>query len=197
MIEPGQFQVNEAWIAFKLNDTPVSTEEDGDFNVLALMDVASCYILGTEFVSTNLTEPSELESRRLIGSGYLQNHEFAKKLFIPTNLVADSLCVEAERHGIAVIHVPEDDVRIVLAFQTNERYYLTDPVHGIPTTENGDESAGKRRLWRSAKRVGPIGRVYYDFCYCDKRFYLETSPSETLGVVVEVPEKDVKKISSC
>ncbi len=59
MIEPSQFQVNEAWIAFKLNDAPTLTEEDGDFNVLALMDVASCYILGTEFVSTGLAEPSE------------------------------------------------------------------------------------------------------------------------------------------
>ena len=59
MIEPSQFQVNEAWIAFKLYDAPISTEEDGDFNVLALMDVASCYILGTEFVSTGSAEPSE------------------------------------------------------------------------------------------------------------------------------------------
>jgi len=59
VIEPSQFQVNEAWIAFKLYDAPISTEEDGDFNVLALMDVASCYILGTEFVSTGSAEPSE------------------------------------------------------------------------------------------------------------------------------------------
>ena len=114
MIEPSQFHVNEAWIAFKLNDAPISTEEDGDFNVLALMDVASCYILGTEFVSTSSAESSELESKRLIGSGYSQKHQLPKKLFIPANLVADSLCVEAERHGIAVVHVPEEQLLVCI-----------------------------------------------------------------------------------
>ena len=113
VIEPSQFQVSEAWIAFKLNDAPILTE-DGDFNVLALMDVASCYILGTEFVSTSSVESSESESNRLIGSGYSQKHELPKKLFIPTNLVADSLCVEAERHGIAVVHVPEEQLLVCI-----------------------------------------------------------------------------------
>ncbi len=61
MYNPSQFQINEAWIAFKLNDAPVSTSADGDFNVLALMDAASCFILGTEFVRANSKEPSQLE----------------------------------------------------------------------------------------------------------------------------------------
>ncbi len=46
--QPNQFQPNETWIAFKLNDAPVFTGADGDFNVLALMDAASCFILSTE-----------------------------------------------------------------------------------------------------------------------------------------------------
>ena len=115
MIEPGQFQVSEASIVFKLNDAPVSTEEDGDFNVLAIMDVASCYILGAEFVSTGSAEPSELESKRLIWSGGSQKHELPRKLFIPTNLAADSLCVEAERHGIAVLRVPEEQLLVCIS----------------------------------------------------------------------------------
>jgi len=114
VFEPSQFQVNEAWIAFKLNDAPISTEEDGDFNVLALMDVASCYILGTEFVSTGSAEPSELESKRLISSGYSQEYPLPRKLFIPTNLAADNLCVEAERNGIAVVHVPVKDLLVCI-----------------------------------------------------------------------------------
>ena len=114
MLLPDQFEINEAWIAFKLNDAPVSTEEDGDFNVLALMDVASCYILGTEFVSTGSAGPSELESMRLISSGHSQEHPLPRKLFIPTNLAADSLCVEAEQHGIAVVHVPEKELLVCI-----------------------------------------------------------------------------------
>lgn len=50
MRHPRTFQVNEAWIVFKLNEVPVTTEEDGGFNVIALMHAASSFILGTEFV---------------------------------------------------------------------------------------------------------------------------------------------------
>ncbi|MCY1381805.1 hypothetical protein D9M69_697600 [compost metagenome] len=50
MLHPNQFTVNEAWIAFRLNDAPIQTDADGAFNCLALMDAASCFILGTEFV---------------------------------------------------------------------------------------------------------------------------------------------------
>ena len=47
MLHPNQFQVNEAWIAFKLNDEPIHAELDGDFSFLALMDAASCFILSS------------------------------------------------------------------------------------------------------------------------------------------------------
>ena len=108
MFDPSQFQVNEAWIAFKLNDAPVVTEVDGDFNVLALMDAASCMILGTEFVRADSSEPSHLESKRLLKGGYSHKQQFPKKLFIPTNQAADLLSVEAERNKIIVARVPEE-----------------------------------------------------------------------------------------
>lgn len=38
MLHPDQFHVNEAWIAFQLNDRPMHTEQDGDFDILAFMD---------------------------------------------------------------------------------------------------------------------------------------------------------------
>lgn len=112
MIEPSQFQVNDAWTAFKLNDAPVATEQDGNFNVLALMDVTSCFILGTEFVSAGSAERSALESKRLIQAGYLQKHQLPKKPFMPSNLAADSLRVEAERRGIVVARVPEQQLLV-------------------------------------------------------------------------------------
>lgn len=108
MFDPSQFQVNEAWIAFKLNAAPVVTEVDGDFNILALMDAASCMILGTEFVRADSSEPSHLESKRLLKGGYSHKQQFPKKLFIPTNQAADLLSVEAERNKIIVVRVPEE-----------------------------------------------------------------------------------------
>ena len=114
MFHPSQFQINEAWIAFKLNDAPVVTEVDGDFNVLALMDAASCMILGSEFVHASSSEPSQLESKRLLKGGHAHKQQFPKKLFIPTNLAADLLSVEAERNKIFVDRVPEEQLLIFI-----------------------------------------------------------------------------------
>ena len=111
-LHPSQFQVNEAWIAFRLNDAPVATELDGDFNVIALMDAASCMILGSEFISIGSSEPSQLEAKRLLKSGYSHKQKFPKKLFIPTNQTADLLSAEAERNKIRVGRVPEDQLLI-------------------------------------------------------------------------------------
>ena len=65
-IEPHLFSQNEAWLLFRLTEAPIRTEEDGDFNVFALMDVATGLILGMEFVEASASEPSELQSRRLL-----------------------------------------------------------------------------------------------------------------------------------
>lgn len=110
IFEPSQFQVNEAWIAFKLNDVPVATEADGDFNVIALMDAASCFILGIEFVPADAVEPSQLESKRLLLSGQSHHQMYPEKLFVPTNQAAAILSAEAEREGISVVQVSEADI---------------------------------------------------------------------------------------
>jgi len=114
VLDPSQFHVNEAWIAFRLNDAPVVTEADGDFNVLALMDAASCMILGTEFIRTDSSEPSQLESKRLLKAGHSHKQQFPKKLFIPTDQAADLLSGEAERNNIFVDRVPEDQLLIFI-----------------------------------------------------------------------------------
>jgi hypothetical protein len=68
MLHPNQFQVNEAWIAFQLNDAPIETALDGAFNCLALMDAASCFILGTEFIPATAAQPSKMQTRRLLAA---------------------------------------------------------------------------------------------------------------------------------
>jgi len=74
------------------------------------MDAASCFILGTEFVSANSTEPSQQESRRLLKAGYSHKQQYPKMIFIPTNQPAGTLSAEAERQGIAVVRVPEAEL---------------------------------------------------------------------------------------
>ena len=115
MLHPNQFEVNEAWMVFKLNDAPIRTESDGDFNCVALMDAASCFILSTTFVAANEIELSKLEARRLLEKGQAHKQELPKTLFIPSDQPADILAVEAERQGITVVRVPEDQLLLFIA----------------------------------------------------------------------------------
>ena len=110
MIHPNQFKVNEAWIAFKLNDAPIITDRDGDFNMIALMDAASCFILSTLSVSAMAEQLTELESKELLEKGWIHKQELPKTLIIPNHQVANLLQIEAERQGITVVRVPEDQL---------------------------------------------------------------------------------------
>lgn len=64
MLHPNQFQVNEAWIAFQLNDLPIETMQDGSFNCIALMDAASCFIVGDVFMATTAAATRAEAKRR-------------------------------------------------------------------------------------------------------------------------------------
>jgi len=114
VFDPNQFRVNEAWVAFKLNDARIVTVVDGDHNVIALMDAASCMILGTEFIRADSSEPSQLESRRLLKGGQSHKQQFPKKLFIPINQVADILSIEAQKNNILIVRVPEDQLSLFI-----------------------------------------------------------------------------------
>jgi len=110
VLHPNQFQVNEAWIAFKLNDAPVRTESDGDFDLIALMDAASCFILSTTLVPAIAPEPSEMEVKRLLREGQAHKQQLPKTLFVPNDQPAKVLTAEAERQRINVIRIPEDQL---------------------------------------------------------------------------------------
>ena len=114
MLHPNQFQVNEAWIAFKLNDAPIHTELDGDVDFLALMDAASCFILSSMPVTAKVAEPTQMESRRLLKKGKSHKMQLPRTLFVPAELPAQFLVAEAERIGIKVIRVEEYQLHIFI-----------------------------------------------------------------------------------
>jgi hypothetical protein len=110
VLHPSQFQVNEAWIAFKLNDAPVSTDADGDFNIVALMDAASCFIVSSGLVPLGGAGPSKVEAKRLLKEGQAHKQQRPTTLFIPTDQPARYLVSEAEHQGIKVVRVSEDQL---------------------------------------------------------------------------------------
>jgi hypothetical protein len=114
VLHPNQFQVNEAWIAFKLNDRPIHTEQDGDFDFIALMDAASCFILSSAPVPANVAELTELESRRLLLQGQERKKQFPKTLLVPSGQPAQFLAAAARRKGIEVVCVEENQLLIFI-----------------------------------------------------------------------------------
>jgi len=112
VLDPNQFNVNEAWLVFQLNDTPINTAQDGSFNAVCLMDAASCFILATAMVPTKQHEPSELEAKRLFKTAWGHKRQFPSKLFVPAGKFEATLPVQAARHGVSVFAVPERELSV-------------------------------------------------------------------------------------
>jgi hypothetical protein len=114
MLHPNQFKVNEAWLVFKLNEVPIHTELEGDFNVIALMDAASCFILGNTFAPVGEPEPSKMAVRRVIREAKAHKRQLPKTLFVPNGQFPNVLPAEAERLGIEIVRVPEDQLLVFI-----------------------------------------------------------------------------------
>ena len=111
MLHPNQFEVNETWVAFQLNETPIQAARDGLFNCVCLMDAASCFILGSAFVPVDESEPSRVEVQRLLRTAWDQKQEFPSRLFIPVAQFQTNLPEESERQGIEVVRLPEGQLQ--------------------------------------------------------------------------------------
>ena len=114
MLHPTQFEVNEAWIAFRLNSVPIRTEQDGEFNCVALMDAASCFILATEFVPIAAAEPRQIEVCRLLENAQNHKQQLPKTIFVPRENVLDVLAQEAMRQSIDIVRVSENELLIFI-----------------------------------------------------------------------------------
>lgn len=128
MLHPNRFEVNEAWIAFQLNDAPIETAQDGSFNAVCLMDAASCFILETAMVPAESPEPSQLDARRIFKSAWSHKKQFATTLFVPTGQFQTILPAEAKRHGMSVLHVEESQLMVFIG---EARQGFREHVQGI------------------------------------------------------------------
>jgi hypothetical protein len=101
-IDPNGFAPNEAWLLFQLNDAPVRTEADGDFNALAIMDVATGLILGMELIGSLEDGPSESASRKLLASAESEAGRRPQRLFIDSAAEMVQMSAAANAFGLEV-----------------------------------------------------------------------------------------------
>jgi hypothetical protein len=120
-LHPNQFVPNQAWIAFRLNDAPLHTERDGSFNIFALMDAASCFILGTEMVASDEPEPTQIQAKLLFKTGKAHHGQLPNTLFVPKHQFETILPAEAKRQGISVVSLPEKDLLVFIG-EARESY---------------------------------------------------------------------------
>lgn len=114
MLHPKQFDVNEAWIAFRLNGAPIRTDHDGDFNCLALMDAASCFILGSTLIPSTAAEPTNAQFRALLKDAQRHKNQLPNTLFVAREDVANLIAREATHQNIDVVRVPENELAIFI-----------------------------------------------------------------------------------
>ena len=115
MLHPNQFQVNEAWIVFKLNDEPIYTEIDGDFDFIAVMDAASCFIVSSSPKPSSAGELTRMEAKRMLKQGKSHKNQLPKTLYVPEHQPEQQLKAEAESQGITVVQVPEDQLLLFIS----------------------------------------------------------------------------------
>jgi len=113
-LHPNRFEVDEAWLVFKVNERPIRTESDGDFDCVALMDAASCFILGNTLAPAGAAEPSKTAVRRLLREANVHKNQLPETLFIPSGQFDTIFPAEAKRLGIAVVRVPEDRLLVFI-----------------------------------------------------------------------------------
>lgn len=132
VLHPSQFQANDAWIFFALNETPIVTVRDGSYDCICLMDAASCYILANAMVSSGERELSELEVRSLFKSAQAHNPRKPKRLFAPASHLHAQVVAEADRRGMEVIRTSESDL---LVFVGEARQGFREHVMAPPASE--------------------------------------------------------------
>lgn len=115
MRHPRDYAVNEAWIVFRLNEDPVRTEQDGDFDVVCLMDAASCYVLGNEFFAARAADVPATVAERLLETGRAVANGSPEKLLLSSALGAEQFARLAEGAGIEVERVPDKELTAFLS----------------------------------------------------------------------------------
>ena len=109
-INPNDFDQNEAWILFQLNDAPVRTEMDGDFNIMAIMDVATGLMLGVEFVGIPTEELSEFAYRKLLASAETEAGEYPRQILVNSMQNVHQLVTASNAKGIEVVSESEGNL---------------------------------------------------------------------------------------
>ena len=116
MLSPSDFEVDEAWVLFRLNESPIHEGDERNFDVITLMDAASGSERHRELLPLATKESWDAQARRLLEIAISLNKKRLPRVILTTKgVLADFIRFEAERLGIRVKPVPQYELRELTA----------------------------------------------------------------------------------
>jgi len=94
---PEDFEHNQAWLVFRINQTPIQTPEQS-FDVYVLQDAASMFILGQTFASHDESEFDAEEVVQIMNSARNQTDGWPEELILIGVPQANNPFVAVARH---------------------------------------------------------------------------------------------------
>ena len=114
MFTPDQFEVNDAWIAVRINEEFLFVKED-PYDMFVLMDAASAYVLGFVFSKVVDEVPTVKDVEDLFKTAWGAKRHWAKKLIVTDDSVASKVFIqEAEKNGIPFDIVSTSDLSPII-----------------------------------------------------------------------------------
>lgn len=115
MRHPRDYTVHEAWIFFRLSPLPLRIAGEGAFDVMAVMDAASCYMMGSEFIPSGVVELPETVVEKLVEAGRAQANKLPREFIVSSEIGSAQIERFAEQSGTPVERVPDEELAAFLS----------------------------------------------------------------------------------
>jgi hypothetical protein len=114
MLTPDQFTVNEAWIAFRVNEEFLFVKDE-PYDIYMLLDAASAYVLGHVLSRVVDESPHDNDVAALFKEAWGAKKQWAEKLIVPENSIAENVFrTQAEKNGLSIEIVPLSDLEPII-----------------------------------------------------------------------------------
>ena len=114
MLTPDQFDINEAWIALRVNEAFLFVKDE-PYDIYVLMDAASAYVLGHVLSRVVDEAPLEKDVEELFEKAYGAKNQWAKRLIITENSIAEDVFkTQAEKSGLSIEIIPLSDLEPIV-----------------------------------------------------------------------------------
>jgi hypothetical protein len=106
-------RVDEAWVIFRLSTAPIITERDGDFHCIALMDLASGFLIGMHMVPLGTEDELGAAVDELL-KGARSRGLAAHALVMPESALSMTVAEHAATFGMIVGRAADAELAAVL-----------------------------------------------------------------------------------